>query len=87
MGRVRTRLVKRTSTELLRKFYNEFSTDFEENKRKVQKLISVRSKRLRNQIAGYITHLKKIEEKRKKMVMEKLGSEVQEIESDVEEVK
>jgi len=36
---------------------NEFTNDFEKNKQLVNKLVDVKSKRLRNVIAGYITRL------------------------------
>jgi small subunit ribosomal protein S17e len=67
MGKVRTTLVKRTARKLLEKYSDLFTRDFEHNKRVVSHLIEVRSKKLRNQIAGYITHLKKIEERIQKL--------------------
>ena len=66
MGKVRTTLVKRTARKLLAEYRDLFKRDFEHNKRVVSQLIEYRSKKLRNQIAGYITHLIKIEERRKK---------------------
>ena len=44
--------------ELLRLYPNAFTTEFEENKALVQKLIVSKSKLLRNEVAGYITRLK-----------------------------
>jgi small subunit ribosomal protein S17e len=67
MGRVRTSLVKRTARKLLEMYPDLFTRDFEHNKRVVSGLIEYRSKKLRNQIAGYITHLIKIREKRASM--------------------
>lgn len=64
MGKVRTTLVKRTARKLLEMYPDLFTRDFEHNKRVVSQLIEYRSKKLRNQIAGYITHLIKIREKR-----------------------
>ena len=64
MGKIRIRLVKRTARELLEKYPDLFTRDFEHNKRVVSKLIDVQSKKLRNQIAGYITHLISIRMKR-----------------------
>jgi len=57
VGKVRTRLVKRTARELLEKYPGLFTNSFEHNKRVVSMLIETSSKKLRNQIAGYITHL------------------------------
>ena len=47
--------IKRLSTELLEKYPEKFSTDFEENKKTMLSLAVIRSKVLRNKIAGHIT--------------------------------
>jgi small subunit ribosomal protein S17e len=47
--------IKRISTELLEKYPDRFSVDFEENKKVIKEIAVVRSKILRNRIAGYIT--------------------------------
>jgi len=47
--------IKRISTELLEKYPDRFSVDFEENKKIIKEIAVVRSKILRNRIAGYIT--------------------------------
>ncbi len=64
MGKVRTAPVKRTARKLLSMYPDRFTDDFEENKKIVSELIEVQSKKLRNQIAGYITHLVKIAKRR-----------------------
>ncbi|HID17702.1 TPA: 30S ribosomal protein S17e [Candidatus Bathyarchaeota archaeon] len=64
MGKVRTQVVKKVAKELLEKYPDAFTTSFEENKRAVEQLLEVDGKRLRNRIAGYVTNLKKIEERR-----------------------
>ena len=56
MGRIKSKLVKRTSRNLLKE-KNKFSDKFEENKKILTKLTP--SKKIRNQIAGYITRIKK----------------------------
>ncbi len=61
MGKVRIGLVKRTARRLLSSHPDLFSEDFQQNKELVKKLVIVNSKKLRNQIAGYITHLLKIQ--------------------------
>ena len=66
MGKVRTTLVKRTARKLLEMYPELFTGDFEHNKKVVSQLIEFRSKKLRNQIAGYITHLVNAAKKRKK---------------------
>lgn len=47
--------IKRLSTELLDKYPDRFTTDFEENKKTVLSLAIIRSKVLRNKMAGFIT--------------------------------
>jgi len=56
LGSVRTEQVKRTAKELVRRFPDKFTKDFEGNKRVVGALIQGNTTRIRNQIAGYITH-------------------------------
>lgn len=46
--------VKKLSTELLNKYPNKFNVDFQQNKKVIGEIAKVRSKELRNQIAGYI---------------------------------
>ena len=59
MGRIKSTLIKRTAEKLIQK--HEFSKDFEENKKLIDKTMP--SKRIRNMVAGYITKLKKSEKK------------------------
>ena len=47
--------VRRISTELLNRYPDKFVQDFEKNKKLISELATVRSKVLRNTIAGYIT--------------------------------
>ncbi|MCE4609369.1 MAG: 30S ribosomal protein S17e [Desulfurococcales archaeon] len=64
MGKVRPTVVKRTARKLLTKYPDIFTDSFEENKKIVDQLIEYQSKRVRNRIAGYITHLVKILKKK-----------------------
>jgi small subunit ribosomal protein S17e len=64
LGKVRTDTVKRTSRELLRRFPDHFTGDFEADKLSVNQLVTTDSKRLRNRIAGYVTRLKVVEAER-----------------------
>ncbi len=63
MGKVRTILIKNVSKELINKYPDVFTTDFEANKRLLDKYIEADSKHLRNRISGYIVTLLKIREK------------------------
>ncbi|MDR1405148.1 MAG: 30S ribosomal protein S17e [Candidatus Methanoplasma sp.] len=55
MGRIRPTYIKRVSIELLNKYPQVFSRDFENNKEMVNNLTDVYSVKMRNRIAGYIT--------------------------------
>lgn len=55
MGSIRQTYIKSTTDTLLRNYPNEFGTDFDENKKKIESFSSVQSKSLRNRIAGYVT--------------------------------
>jgi ribosomal protein S17E len=59
MGRIKSKLIKRTGKNLVES--DKFSSDFNENKRVLGKLMP--SKKIRNQVAGYITRKKKIDKK------------------------
>ena len=54
MGKVRTILIKNVSKELISKYPDVFTTDFEENKKLLEKYLEIDSKHLRNRISGYL---------------------------------
>jgi small subunit ribosomal protein S17e len=60
MGKVRTFLIKNISKELINKYPDVFTTEFEENKKLLDKYLEIDSKHLRNRISGYIVNLLKI---------------------------
>jgi small subunit ribosomal protein S17e len=64
LGKVRTDTVKRMSRELVKRFPDRFTGDFESDKQIVNDVVTTPSKRLRNRIAGYITRLKMVEAER-----------------------
>lgn len=47
--------IKRISSEILEKYPENFGIDFDQNKATLKNIAIVRSKLLRNRIAGYIT--------------------------------
>ena len=57
MGKVRTEHVKRMARELIERFPDKFTTDFENNKKLVDALTNISSTKLRNRVAGYTTRL------------------------------
>mmetsp|Transcript_31884 Transcript_31884/g.69602 ORF Transcript_31884/g.69602 Transcript_31884/m.69602 type:complete len:143 (-) Transcript_31884:50-478(-) len=59
MGRVRTKTVKKAARLVIEKYYPRLTLDFQCNKRLVQEVAVIPSKRMRNKIAGYVTHLMK----------------------------
>jgi len=59
MGRIKTKLVKRTGKELFSLYPGRFSNDFGDNKKDLPQIVAINSKKLKNVIAGYITGLVK----------------------------
>jgi small subunit ribosomal protein S17e len=57
MGRVRTKTTKRTARKIIERNYQTLTLDFHTNKRMVDDVAVTPSKRMRNKIAGYVTHL------------------------------
>jgi small subunit ribosomal protein S17e len=59
MGNIRPTYIKRVAVELVKAYPQEFTDDFEHNKRKVAELTDVSSITMRNRIAGYVTRYRK----------------------------
>merc|ERR1712060_442553 len=59
MGRVRTKTVKKASRNVIEKYYSRLTLDFAINKRIAEEVAIIPTKRLRNKIAGFTTHLMK----------------------------
>ena len=59
MGRIKTMLIKRTTEDLMGRYGNEFTPNFDENKKVLSRKTIISSKKMRNVIAGYATRLKK----------------------------
>jgi len=59
MGRVRTKTIKKASRQIIEKYYTRLTLDFDTNKRVVEEIATIPSKKLRNKIAGFVTHLMK----------------------------
>ena len=62
MGRIKTKLIKRVTYELLEEHRDKFKDNFEDNKKALGKLAEIPSKKIRNGVAGYITRLVKTKE-------------------------
>merc|ERR1712151_1236905 len=57
MGRARTKTVKRAAKALIENYYGKMTNDFHLNKKILSDVATVPTKRLRNKIAGFATHL------------------------------
>lgn len=62
MGRIKTRLAKAITNDLMEKYGEEFTADFEKNKSIASARMTKTSKKIRNVIAGYATRIKKAEQ-------------------------
>lgn len=69
MGKIKSKLVKKTAKELIARGI-PFSEDFNQNKKILGS--NMPSKKIRNQIAGFATRLKKNERKNALKVPEKI---------------
>jgi len=56
---VRTKTVKKSARVIIEKYYSRLTLDFHTNKKVTGEVAIIPSKRMRNKIAGFITHLMK----------------------------
>ena len=54
MGTVKTSAVKNLAEDLIREYGDKFSEDFENNKSVLNEVRPIKSKKIRNSLAGYI---------------------------------
>ena len=57
MGKVKTEYIKRLGKELMSRFPDRFSSNFDDNKHAVDALTQGTTTKVRNQVAGYITRI------------------------------
>jgi len=62
MGRIKTKLSRRLTFEIVKNNRERLSTQFDENKKVVGELIGDASKKIRNTVAGYVTRLMRTKE-------------------------
>ncbi len=55
MGTVKPAYIKVIANELLKRYPELFTSNFDENKKLVSQLTTITSKTIRNRVAGYIT--------------------------------
>ena len=61
MGKIKSKVVKRTAEELVRRGIN-FTTDFQKNKEIIGNTMP--SRKIRNQVAGYLVRKTRVEEEK-----------------------
>jgi small subunit ribosomal protein S17e len=59
MGNIRQTYIKRVAIDLVKKYNDQFTDDFEHNKKVVAQLTDVKTTTFRNRIAGYVTTYRK----------------------------
>lgn len=59
MGKIRGRSIKRAAKSIIEKYFSRVNVDFENNLSVVRDVTITQSKKTRNQLAGYLTHLYK----------------------------
>ena len=64
MGRIRTTFIKTTGVKIYQKYKDKFTNNFQHNKKALDEVANINSKKLRNVIAGYIISLVKRESKK-----------------------
>ena len=62
MGRIKTKQIKRLTRQFIKQHGSRVKSDFAQNKEIVDRFADIKSKKLRNTIAGYVTRLSKAEE-------------------------
>jgi small subunit ribosomal protein S17e len=59
VGNIRQTYIKRVAIDLVKKYNDQFTGDFEHNKKVVGQLTDVKTTVFRNRIAGYVTTYRK----------------------------
>jgi ribosomal protein S17E len=62
MGRIKTLPIKRVTKEIFAKFGDRLSEDYKSNKDFLNSIAEIKSNKIRNIIAGYLTRLAKTRE-------------------------
>ena len=75
--------IKRLSMEVLKDHKEKFGTDFNENKQALNSISIIRSKVLKNELAGYITKFIKTELKMEKIKRGENNKEISEEQNNV----
>ncbi|MBI2663907.1 30S ribosomal protein S17e [Candidatus Woesearchaeota archaeon] len=65
MGRIKTKIIKRVTQQLMAQHKAAFSEDYAKNKEVLKGFIDVHSRKISNIVAGYLTKLVKLEKAKK----------------------
>jgi len=65
LGRIRPRFIKRAASEIVTKYSDELSIDYDKNRDFLDEVLEVPSQTVKNRIVGYVTTLMKKEERAK----------------------
>jgi small subunit ribosomal protein S17e len=57
LGNIKSLLIKKTAKNLLEKYPDRFTKNYQKNKEEVDKLVQINSKSTRNMVVGYLTHI------------------------------
>jgi small subunit ribosomal protein S17e len=76
LGKVRPDQIKKAAREILTRYHERFTTNFEENKKILNQVARVYSPRMKNRITGYITRLMVISQRALAEEAEKAEEEV-----------
>jgi small subunit ribosomal protein S17e len=60
MGRIKTKMIKRLTRQLLREHGTQFSQDYAENKNVLSRVAIIKSKKIRNILAGSVARQVKL---------------------------
>ncbi len=59
MGKIRPTYIKRVAIELVKRYPEKFTEDYQHNKAMVEEMTDITNSKLRNRIAGYVTRFRK----------------------------
>jgi small subunit ribosomal protein S17e len=76
LGKVRPDQIKKAAREIVSRYHERFTTNFEENKKTLDQVAHVYSPKMKNRIAGYITRLMVISEQATAEEAEETAEEV-----------
>jgi small subunit ribosomal protein S17e len=75
MGSVRPGFIKNAARSLMQLYPDTFTDDFESNKRLVEQLTDIETKKVRNRVAGYLVRLVRIRLAREESEAEEAAAE------------